>query len=82
MLDEKLYEVYRQTGDSYYQGMLIRRSNRSALEAYYQVAEAKNQIPDYPRSNNVPTLTETIRSVSDIALLDIIIDLLRLTCRS
>ena len=62
MLDAKLYEAYRQTGDSYCQGMLIRRNNRSALEHYYREAEEKNQIPDYPRSNNVPTLTETIRN--------------------
>jgi len=80
LLDKKLREMYQQTGDSYYQSMQIRRNDRNALELYYKDACSQSTLPDYPSSNNVPTLTEAIRQVNDVALIDLIISLLKLTC--
>lgn len=81
LFDEKLDAILSQNPSSGLLELMIRRNHRKALEMYYAEAARIKTLPDMTIGSRVPTLTEAIRCVNSIELLDIIIALLRL-CNS
>lgn len=81
VLDEKLDAAYERNPSREWMEILVQRSHRNALEQYLREAEEKNGIPDMVTGDEIPSLTEAIGSVSDTALLDIILKLLYLSTK-
>ena len=55
-----------------YLGILISLNSRYGLERYYDISERLNGIPDDCGAFGVSSITEAIRDITDISLLDII----------
>lgn len=78
LLDEKLEEAYMQNSSRDLQELLIKRNNRRALEKYWTTAKELRTLPDMTQGSWVPTVTEAIRCINDVGLMDLLIQLLRL----
>lgn len=78
LLDEKLEATYLQNSSQDLQELLIKRNNRKALEIYLHHAQTLRTLPDMTQGSWVPAVTESIRCVNDVGLMDLLIQLLRL----
>lgn len=78
VLDNMLAETYEQEHTREWQEILIKRNHRAALLQYYDEAKAALGIPDMTHGNLVPSVTDSIRYVTDPRLIDVMIRLLRL----
>lgn len=61
-----------------YLGYLISLNSEYGLDEYYKLAKEKNGIPDYGGENSLPSITERIADISDLRLLDRLIQLAQL----
>lgn len=78
VLDHMLADTYEQEHTREWQEILIKRNHRTALLQYYEEAKEALGIPDMTSGSQVPLLTDSISSVTDPRLIDVIIQLLRL----
>lgn len=78
MLDGKLESTLKQNPTTHLVELMIRRNHKSALEWYYEQAERLKTLPDMTEGSMVPSITESIRYVNSIELIDVVIKLLRL----
>ena len=76
MLDKMLADTYRREPTLEWQEILIKRNHRTALLQYYEEAKCAHSIPDMTRGCQVPSLTDSIRYLTNPQLVDIVIQLL------
>lgn len=55
---------------------LIKRNNRYALQRYIEMCKENNRIPENFSDHRVPEITESLRGVNDIELLDLLLELI------
>lgn len=79
LLDAKLESVLEKNPASHLREVMIKRNHRGALTMYYEQAQNLQTLPDMTEGSMIPALTEAIRSVNDIEVIDIIIGLFRLS---
>jgi hypothetical protein len=75
----KLESVLEKNPASHLREVMIKRNHRGALTMYYEQAQNLQTLPDMTEGSMIPALTEAIRNVNDIEVIDIIIGLLRLS---
>lgn len=82
MLNERLLEETRQSENkTKYLKTLIMVYPEEALKLYYSIASEKNGIPDYNGEDTASEITEKIAEVSSVEVLDMIVELFKLSCR-
>lgn len=82
LLEAKIEAAYHEDPSNSWLEIMIQRNHRDALQYYYDKARAINSLPDMTVGSMVPSLTESIRNVSDYALVDLILKLIKLYCKS
>ena len=81
-IEEALINLNKNSEDEFYEvEKLISMNSRYGLELYLNYCKNNNQIPDYTESNNICDLTESIREINDIGLIDILCDLILVSHR-
>ena len=81
LLEAKIDAAYQEEHSDSWLEVMIQRNHRNALQHYYDKAQEINCLPDMTEGSMVPTLTESIRNVSDYALIDLILKLIELYCK-
>lgn len=79
LLHEKLESTFAKNPTPRLMELMIKRNHRTALERYCEQADKLQTLPDMTEGCQVPSITESIRHVNDIRLIDIIIKLLSVT---
>jgi len=79
LLHEKLESAFVKNPTPHLMELMIQRNHRTALERYCEQVDKLQTLPDMTEGCQVPTITESIRHVNSIGLIDIIIKLLRMT---
>lgn len=80
LLDQKLWEAYKQTSDLHWLKILINHNNVEALIEYLSLANKRMSLPDMVDEPRVPELTEAIRNVTSPQCTSALIDLYVLSC--
>ena len=80
-LDQKILECYHKDDDGIWYELLIKRSNREALERYRDDVKRNHRIPDLSEneSNRIGEITMAIGCINRIEVLDILGELLVLS---